>query len=67
MERICRATRGKTEMNFTILSEQFNENLSLNVTPEHKIIIHNGIEYLVCPDGKQFAIWALLDLVKSPS
>lgn len=54
-------------MNFTILSEQFSENLSPNVTPEHKIIIHNGLEYLVCPDGKQFAIWALLDLVKSPS
>jgi len=51
-------------MNFTILSTEFNKELSSNVTPKYKIIIDNGIEYLITPEGKKYAIWALLDFIK---
>lgn len=52
-------------MNFTILSSEYNKNMSLNDIPKHKIIIDNGIEYIVCPDGKRYVLWALLEFIKS--
>jgi hypothetical protein len=30
------------------------------LVPSHKIHIIDGVEYLVTPEGKKFAIWALL-------
>lgn len=63
MEGLC-SRIGKETMNFTILSTEFNKELSSNVTPKYKIIIDNGIEYLITPEGKKYAIWALLDFIK---
>lgn len=31
------------------------------LVPSHKIHIINGVEYLVTPNGRKFAIWALLE------
>ena len=58
-------------MNFTLLAQQYtnqNDNkMSPNVTLKHKIIIDNDVEYLVCPDGKRFAIWSLIEPLKTSS
>jgi hypothetical protein len=31
------------------------------LVPSHKIHIIDGVEYLVTPEGKRFAVWALLE------
>lgn len=52
-----------------IVSEEITETPEENseyvvenfLVPSHKIHIIDGVEYLVTPEGKQFAIWALLE------
>jgi len=52
-----------------ILSEEITETPEENseyvvenfLVPSHKIHIIDGVEYLVTPEGKQFAIWSLLE------
>jgi len=52
-----------------ILSEEITETPEENseyvvenfLVPSHKVHIIDGVEYLVTPEGKQFAIWALLE------
>lgn len=31
------------------------------LVPSHKVDIIDGVEHLITPDGKKFAIWALLE------
>jgi len=60
----------KTEVNEEneIVSEEITETSEENseyvmenfLVSSHKIHIIDGIEYLVTPEGKMFAIWALL-------
>jgi len=60
----------KTEINEEneIVSEEITETSEENseyvmenfLVSSHKIHIIDGIEYLVTPEGKMFAIWALL-------
>jgi len=40
--------------NFEYVVENF-------LVPSHKIHIIDGVEYLVTPEGKKFAIWSLLE------
>lgn len=61
----------KTEINEEneIVSEEITETPKENseyvvenfLVPSHKIHIIDGVEYLVTPEGKQFAIWSLLE------
>jgi len=52
-----------------IVSEEITETPEENseyvvenfLVPSHKVHIIDGVEYLVTPEGKQFAIWALLE------
>ena len=52
-----------------ILSEEITETPEENseyvvenfLVPSHKIHIIDGVEYLVTPEGKKFAIWSLLE------
>ena len=52
-----------------IVSEEITETPEENseyvvenfLVPSHKIHIIDGVEYLITPEGKQFAIWALLE------
>jgi len=52
-----------------IVSEEITETPEENseyvvenfLVPSHKIHIIDGVEYLVTPEGKQFAIWSLLE------
>lgn len=52
-----------------IVSEEITETPEENseyvvenfLVPSHKIHIIDGVEYLVTPEGKKFAIWSLLE------
>ena len=52
-----------------IVSEEITETPEENseyvvenfLVPSHKVHIIDGVEYLVTPEGKQFAIWSLLE------
>ena len=57
-------------MNYSIINEMYNQitssdqkdylNKDLNFF-SHKIEMIDGIEYLITPEGKRFAIWGLLE------
>lgn len=51
-------------MNFTIMSHELFKNEPKESNSKFKIIVENNIDYLLCPDGKKFALWALLEPVK---
>lgn len=52
-----------------IVSEEITETPEENseyvlenfLVPSHKVHIIDGVEYLVTPEGKKFAIWSLLE------
>jgi len=59
-------------MKYSIINEMYNQitssdqkdylNKDLNFS-SHKIEMIDGIEYLITPEGKRFAIWGLLDKI----